>query len=91
MKIGIIQQANSSDREDNMGRLLQKIGQLAAEGVSWLYCKSCTMVYISVKLKIPSVFEQAEPIPGPSTHLFGQLAKEVGVVIVLSLFEKRAP
>jgi len=39
----------------------------------------------------PAVFEQAETIPGPSTESFGKLAKELGVVIVLSLFEKRAP
>ena len=37
------------------------------------------------------IFDQAETIPGPSTHSFGQLAKELGVVILLSLFEKRAP
>lgn len=36
-------------------------------------------------------FDQAEPIPGPSTDMFGVLAKELGVVLVLSLFERRAP
>ena len=38
-----------------------------------------------------AVFDQAEPIPGPSTEIFGALAKELGIVLVLSLFEKRAP
>ena len=38
-----------------------------------------------------TVFDQAETIPGPSTERFGKLAKELSVVIVLSLFEKRAP
>ncbi|MDD3957191.1 MAG: carbon-nitrogen hydrolase, partial [Proteiniphilum sp.] len=91
MKIGIIQQANSSDREDNMGRLLQKIGQLAAEGAELVVLQELHNGLYFCQTEDTEVFEQAEPIPGPSTHLFGQLAKEVGVVIVLSLFEKRAP
>ena len=91
MKIGIIQQANSSDREDNMERLLQKIGQLAAEGAELVVLQELHNGLYFCQTEDTEVFEQAEPIPGPSTHLFGQLAKEVGVVIVLSLFEKRAP
>lgn len=91
MKIGIIQQANSSDKEDNMGRLLQKIGQLAAEGAELVVLQELHNGLYFCQTEDTGVFEQAEPIPGPSTHLFGQLAKEVGVVIVLSLFERRAP
>ncbi len=74
-----------------MGRLLQKIGQLAAEGAELVVLQELHNGLYFCQTEDTEVFEQAEPIPGPSTHLFGQLAKEVGVVIVLSLFEKRAP
>ncbi len=91
MKIGIIQQANSSDKEDNMGRLVQKIRQLAVEGAELVVLQELHNGLYFCQTEDTEVFEQAEPIPGPSTNLFGQLAKEMGVVIVLSLFEKRAP
>ena len=74
-----------------MGRLLQKIGQLAAEGAELVVLQELHNGLYFCQTEDTEVFEQAEPIPGPSTHLFGQLAKEVGVVNVLSLFEKRAP
>lgn len=91
MKIGIIQQSNISDRVDNVNRLQQKIKQLAADGVDLIVMQELHNGLYFCQTEDTTVFEQAEPIPGPSTDLFGQLALETGVVIVLSLFEKRAP
>lgn len=91
MKIGIIQQSNISDRGDNVNRLQQKIKQLAADGVDLIVMQELHNGLYFCQTEDTTVFEQAEPIPGPSTDLFGQLALETGVVIVLSLFEKRAP
>lgn len=91
MKIGIIQQANKPDREDNVKRLQQKIRQLAADGAELIVLQELHNGLYFCQTEDTRVFEQAEPIPGPSTDSFGQLAKDAGVVIVLSLFEKRAP
>jgi len=91
MKVGIIQQANTSDREDNVQRLQQKIRQLAADGAELIVLQELHNGLYFCQTEDTKVFEQAESIPGPSTELFGRLAKEAGVVIVLSLFEKRAP
>ena len=91
MKIGIIQQSNISDKEANVKRLQQKIRQLAADGAELIVLQELHNGLYFCQTEDTKVFEQAEPIPGPSTHSFGQLAKELGVVIVLSLFEKRAP
>jgi N-carbamoylputrescine amidase len=91
MKAGIIQQANTSDREDNVQRLQQKIRQLAADGAELIVMQELHNGLYFCQTEDTKVFDQAESIPGPSTELFGGLAKEAGVVIVLSLFEKRAP
>ncbi|MCE5178889.1 MAG: carbon-nitrogen hydrolase [Porphyromonadaceae bacterium] len=91
MKIGIIQQANKPDREDNVKRLQQKIRHLAADGAELIVLQELHNGLYFCQTEDTGVFEQAEPIPGLSTDSFGRLAKDSGVVIVLSLFEKRAP
>ena len=91
MKIGIIQQANTSDREENVKRLQQKISQLAKGGAELIVLQELHNGLYFCQTEDADLFEQAESIPGPSTEWFGRLAKEAGVVIVLSLFEKRSP
>jgi N-carbamoylputrescine amidase len=90
MKIGIIQQHNTADREDNRARLAGKIRRLAQEGAQLVVLQELHNGLYFCQTEDVSVFDQAEPIPGPSTEFFGQLAKETGVVIVTSLFERRA-
>ena len=90
MRVGIIQQANNPDREENVRRLQQKIRQLAQDGVELIVMQELHNGLYFCQTEDTAVFDQAETIPGPSTNLFGLLAKELGVVIVLSLFEKRA-
>jgi Predicted amidohydrolase len=91
MKVGIIQQANSADREENISRLQAKIRRLVEGGAELIVMQELHNGLYFCQTEEPEVFDQAETIPGPSTHSFGQLARELGVVIVLSLFEKRAP
>lgn len=91
MKVGIIQQANTADRDDNVRRLQQKIRQLAKDGAELIVLQELHNGLYFCQTEDAEVFEQAESVPGPSTERFGRLAKEAGVVIVLSLFEKRAP
>ncbi len=90
MRVGIIQQANTVDREDNISRLQKKIRQLAQDGVELIVMQELHNGLYFCQSEDTAVFDQAETIPGPSTDLFGSLAKELEVVIVLSLFEKRA-
>ena len=91
MKIGLIQQHNTGDREDNKARLAEKIGQLAKKGAELIVLQEPHNGLYFCQIEDVNLFDQAEPIPGPSTEFFGQLAKQYGVVIVTSLFERRAP
>ncbi len=90
MRIGIIQQANNADRADNVSRLQLKIRSLAGRGADLIVLQELHNGLYFCQTEATAVFDQAETIPGPSTDLFGQLAKELHIVIVLSLFEKRA-
>ena len=90
MKIGLIQQHNTGDREDNKARLAEKIGQLAKKGAELIVLQELHNGLYFCQIENVNLFDQAEPIPGPSTEFFGQLAKQYGVVIVTSLFERRA-
>ena len=91
MKIGIIQQANTPDIQDNISRLQSKIRELATQGAELIVMQELHNGLYFCQTEHPDIFDQAETIPGPSTDFFGKLAKELSVVIVLSLFEKRAP
>jgi N-carbamoylputrescine amidase len=91
MKVGIIQQANSSDMRANIEKLRRNIIRCSREGASLVVLQELHNGLYFCQTEDTAAFDQSEPIPGPSTRLFGNLAKECGVVLVLSLFEKRAP
>lgn len=90
MKVGIIQQTNSSDLKSNLAKLQAKIRDLSNDGAELIVLQELHNGLYFCQTEDTNVFEQAETIPGPSTDQFGKLAEELGVVIVLSLFEKRA-
>ena len=90
MKVGLIQQHNGADRADNQRRLQKKVRQCAAQGAELVVLQELHNGLYFCQEEDVDQFDQAESIPGPSTESFGALAKELGVVIVLSLFEKRA-
>lgn len=90
MKTGIIQQHNTADRNDNMRRLADKIKALASEGAELVVLQELHNSLYFCQTENVGNFDLAEPIPGPSTNFFGNLAKELGIVIVTSLFERRA-
>lgn len=91
MKIGIIQQHNSADKTDNIKRLGEKIEQLAKQGAELIVLQELHNGLYFCQVEDVNNFDLAEPIPGESTDFFGNLAKKHGVVIVTSLFERRAP
>ncbi|MDR1810807.1 MAG: carbon-nitrogen hydrolase [Prevotella sp.] len=90
MKIGIIQQKNYSDKASNIAKLKAKITSLAKQGAELLVLQELHNSLYFCQTEDPAAFDLAEPVPGESTAEFGALAKELGVVIVLSLFERRA-
>jgi len=90
LNIGIIQQHNTADIHDNMKRLAEGIAQLAGQGAQLIVLQELhNSLYFCQEENVDN-FDLAEPIPGPSTQFYSALAKEHGVVIVTSLFEKRA-
>ena len=91
MKVGLIQQANTCDRLDNIKKLKNNIRLCAEEGAELVVLQELHNGLYFCQTEDTQVFDQAETIPGPSTEEFGALAKELGIVLVLSLFEKRAP
>ncbi len=91
LKIGILQQHNVAERKTNMTRLAQGIADLATRGAKLIILQELHNSLYFCQTEDVDNFALAEPIPGPSTNFFGELAKELGVVIVTSLFERRAP
>ena len=90
LKIGIIQQHNTADIQENMKRLADGITQLAQEGAQLIVLQELhNSLYFCQEENVDN-FDLAEPIPGPSTDFYSALAKQYKVVIVTSLFEKRA-
>lgn len=91
MKIGLVQQENTASRSENIATSLAQIRHCAAQGAVLIVLQELHCGLYFCQTEDVAVFDQGESIPGPSTEVFGALAKELGVVIVLSLFEKRAP
>ena len=89
MKIGIIQQHNTADIKQNMTRLAESIKNLANNGAELIVLQELHNSLYFCQVEDVDNFDLAEPIPGPSTDCFSQLAKENNVVIVTSLFERR--
>ncbi len=91
LKVGLVQQANTGDRTANIEKLKRNIRACASQGAGLVVLQELHNGLYFCQTEDTAVFDQAEPIPGPSTEIFGALAKELGIVLVLSLFEKRAP
>ena len=90
LRVGLIQQANTADHTDNKARLKVAIRKAAAQGAELVVLQELHNGLYFCQTEDVQIFDQAEPIPGPSTEEFGALAKELGIVLVLSLFERRA-
>lgn len=91
MKIGTIQQRNTADVNSNMQRLAKGIEELANNGAELIVLQELHNSLYFCQVESVRNFDLAETIPGPSTDFFGALARKHNVVIVTSLFEKRAP
>ncbi len=90
VKVGLIQQSNSSNVEENLLKLEANIREAAKQGAELIVLQEIHNTLYFCQVEDPDLFDFAEPIPGPSTDRFGKLAAELQVVIVTSLFERRA-
>ena len=90
LKIGFLQQHNIADVKDNIERLADGIADLAQRGAQLIVLQELHNSLYFCQVEDVNNFDLAESIPGPSTELYGELAKRYGVVIVTSLFERRA-
>ena len=90
MKIGIIQQHNTGNVEDNRTRLAQKITALAQQGAQLVVLQELHDSLYFCQVEDVNNFNLAVEIPGDVTAFYGSLAKNNQVVLVTSLFEKRA-
>ena len=91
IKIGVLQMHNTASAEDNRMRLAEGITDLAKRGAQLVVLQELHNTLYFCQTETVDNFNLSEPIPGPSTAVFGDLAKTLGVVIFASLFEKRAP
>ena len=90
MKIGIIQQHNTPDVADNKARLREKIDNLAAGGANLIVLQELHNTIYFCQTENVDKFDLGETIPGPSTDFYGAAARDNGIVLVASLFEKRS-
>jgi len=91
IKVGLIQQASSLKPGENLNEIILEIKRLAAQGAELITLQELHNSIYFCQAEDPSMFDLAELIPGESTEKLSKSAKENGVVIVSSLFEKRAP
>ena len=91
MIIGFLQQHNTANTVNNIERLCDGIRDLARKGAELIVLQELHNSLYFCQTEDVNNFDLAEPIPGHSTDIYGQLAKETGVVLVTSLFERRAP
>ncbi len=91
LKVGIIQQSNTSSIEDNRGRLIAKMRKLAADGAQLIVNQELHDSLYFCQVESTDECNLAVPIPSSVTDEYSALARELGVVIVTSLFERRAP
>ncbi len=91
LKVGIIQQTNTSCKEDNQTKLANKIYNLAAEGAELIVLQELHDSLYFCQVESTDNFDLAVEIPGTTTDFYSEVARKAHVVLVTSLFERRAP
>lgn len=91
LKVGLVQQANTADLRYNLQKLSENIAAVAAHGAELVVLQELHNSLYFCQTEDTRLFDLAEPVPGPSTRFYSELAAMHRVVLVTSLFEKRAP
>ena len=90
LKVAVVQHSNSADYHSNLQKSMHGIRAAAAHGAKLVMLQELHTGLYFCQVENTDYFDLAEPIPGPTTETLGKLAAELGIVIVCSLFEKRA-
>lgn len=90
LNVALIQQTCSADRDDNLARTIRSIRHAAQQGAALVLLQELHTGLYFCQTEDTRQFDLAETIPGPSTQQLAEVAKELGIVIVASLFERRA-
>jgi N-carbamoylputrescine amidase len=91
MKIGIIQQSCTAHIQENKDKLAKNIADVAAQGAELVVLQELHNSLYFCQVEATDNCDLAEPIPGPSTEFYGAIARKHNIVLVTSLFERRAP
>ncbi|GFO60401.1 apolipoprotein acyltransferase [Geomonas silvestris] len=91
LKVALVQQSLRQNRDETIAATVAAIREAAAQGAQLVTLQELHTGSYFCQTEDTDCFEMAESIPGPSTELFGALARELGIVLVTSLFERRAP
>ena len=91
LKVGFVQQSCTRDKKSNIEKSLRGIADCAARGAKLVILQELHCGIYFCQAEDTDMFDLASPIPGPDTEVFSAAAKEHGIVLVTSLFEKRAP
>ncbi|MDR2549812.1 MAG: carbon-nitrogen hydrolase [Desulfobulbus sp.] len=90
LRVGLVQQCCTGNRQENIATSIHGIRAAAAQGARLAILQELHCSLYFCQTETTAGFDLAEPIPGPATEIFGALARELGLVIVTSLFERRA-
>jgi N-carbamoylputrescine amidase len=89
--VGLVQMSMTADPQANLEKAISRIREAAGRGATLICLPELFRTLYIGQREDHDLFNLAEPVPGPSTEALGQVARELGVVIVASLFERRAP
>lgn len=90
LTVALVQQSNNDNADENMAKSIKAIREAAQKGAQLVVLQELHRSLYFCQTEDVDVFDLAETIPGPSSNTLGELAKELNIVIVASLFEKRA-
>lgn len=90
LTVALVQQSNNDNADENMAKSIKAIREAAQKGAQLVILQELHRSLYFCQTEDVDVFDLAETIPGPSSNTLGELAKELNIVIVASLFEKRA-
>jgi N-carbamoylputrescine amidase len=90
-RVGLVQMTCSTDPEENLAKAEERVHEAAGRGAQVVCLQELFRSQYFCREENAELFDLAEPIPGPSTERLGRVAKELGVVVIASLFERRAP
>ena len=90
-RVGLIQMSTGPEPEQNLQRAIEHVRSAASQGAQVICLPELFQTQYFCQREDAALFDLAEPIPGPTTQKLGEVAKELRIVLIASLFEKRAP